>query len=270
MILSPGGSNKNFRLVLDFEAGGAARAGVAPAAASAPAAPVRQVAAATGRRVIVIDAGHGGKDPGAIGRGGTKEKDVVLRIARKLRDNLSGNYTVHMTRDRDVFLNLNTRSALAEQHRADMFISLHANANRSRDVKGFSVFTLSDKASDTEAQRIAEAENAADRIAVDDFQRFEIEVRHILSSLQQTAFEDNSRQFGHRLNGITRSKGIQLQENPLRHAPFAVLRASTPAVLVELGHLSNRDEERLLNTNSHQDKLVAALRKAIDGFEFLV
>lgn len=260
MILEPGGTGKNFRLVLDFDS--ADKTAVAPATA-----PGRS---ASGKKIIVIDAGHGGKDPGTIGKANkTKEKDIVLKVAKKLRDNLRGDYEIHMTRDTDIFLNLNTRAALAESKNADLFISIHANANPSKKTQGFSTYTLSKKASDAEAMKTAEAENAADRISVDNFQRFEPEIKMALSSLQQQVVAESSVAFGSGLVKTTKQGGIKLQENPLRYAPFAVLKSSVPSVLVELGHLSNADEEKLLNTSAHQDKLVAAITRAVGNFEFL-
>ncbi|MDR0319800.1 MAG: N-acetylmuramoyl-L-alanine amidase [Rickettsiales bacterium] len=259
MILEPGGSNKNYRLVLDFGADGEESGAAAPVATKQ-----------NDKKIIVLDAGHGGKDPGTIGKNmKIKEKDIVLKVARKLRDSLNGQYRVYLTRDKDEFLNLNTRAAFAESKGADLFISLHANANPSKKTQGFSTYTLSKKASDEEAMKTAEAENAADRIAVDNFQKFEQEIRMALSSLQQQVVAESSVAFGSNLVKTTKSSGIKLQDNPLRYAPFAVLKSSVPSVLVELGHLSNAEEEKLLNSDPHQNKLVSVIKKAIDNFEFL-
>jgi N-acetylmuramoyl-L-alanine amidase len=270
MVLNPGGSNNNYRLVVDFAAGtgktGDNAARSATKNESVVAAPVKS----SGKKIIVIDAGHGGKDPGCVGANGTREKDIVLKMARKLRDNLDDKYKIYLTRNKDIFLNLGTRSDIAEQKHADLFISLHANANPSRKVKGFSVYTLSKKASDAEAAKTAEAENAADKIAVDGFEKFEPDVRNALSSLQQQVVSESSVGFGNDIVRSTKSKGIQQQDMPLRYAPFAVLKSTIPSVLIELGHLSNKTEEKLLNTESHQDKLVAAIRGAIEKYEFLV
>jgi len=275
MILEPTGDS-GFRLVLDFAGtggGGATTTASAPAASGGGSgnnnAPRR---ANTRRPIIVIDPGHGGKDPGAIGRGGVREKDVVLAVGRSLRTSLnSAGFEAHLTRDRDVFLNLNTRAGMAEQRNADLFLSLHANANPSRDMRGFSLFTLSQRASDQEAARIAEAENAADRIDVDGFTGFERNVRHILSALQQNILAESSVEFAHTQRRKFRAAGIHEQpRGSVRSAPFAVLRAATPAVLIELGHLSHREEERLLNTRAHQDKLVAAMVRAIQNHNFEV
>jgi len=256
-VLQPTGDNR-FRLVIDFAASGAAPAAAAPAATST-------ARAGTRRPIIVIDPGHGGRDPGAIGRGGLREKDLVLAVGRKLRTSLNNNgFEAHLTRSTDIFLNLNTRARMAEERNADMFISLHANANPSPNFRGFSIFTLSQQASDQEAARLAELENAADLLDVDGFAEFERNVRQILSSLQQGMLTEESVQFAH---GVRRAKLaqniIQQPNGSVRRAPFAVLRANTPSVLVELGHLSHREEERLLGTAAHQNRLVRAITNAL-------
>ncbi|MCL2538097.1 MAG: N-acetylmuramoyl-L-alanine amidase [Alphaproteobacteria bacterium] len=267
MILEPNGDAK-FRLVIDFTMAGGAATG-AGAAAAKPTTPAPKPAAKK-KRVIVVDAGHGGRDPGAIGRGGVREKDVVLSVARRLRTKLaSAGYTVHLTRDKDIFLNLNTRADMAERHRADLFISLHANANPSRNMKGFSVYTLSKKASDEEARKLAELENAVDKIEVDGFAKFEADVRNALSALQQAAVTAASVEFASITVKSFRSHGITQQPNAaMRSAPFAVLRSTIPSALIELGHLSNAEEEKLLNSDSHQQKLVNAITKAINDYDF--
>jgi N-acetylmuramoyl-L-alanine amidase len=276
MLLEPSGNNR-WRLVLDFAAPGGttARAATAPAAATqaraaATPAVVRNPATAAGRKpIVLIDPGHGGRDPGAIGVTGTREKDIVLTVSRRLRDRLNqAGYTVHMTRNTDVFLNLNTRAAMATQHRADIFISVHANANPRATVRGFSVYTLSQQASDADAARLAEAENAADKIDVDNFAGFELATRHVLSALQQRAVDEDSVQLARRIRREMRRAEIDRVDRPHRFAPFAVLRNSTPSCLVELGHLSNRDEERLLRSEAHQNRLVAAMVTAIGNFDF--
>ncbi|MCL1786113.1 MAG: N-acetylmuramoyl-L-alanine amidase [Alphaproteobacteria bacterium] len=263
MILEPSGDN-GFRLVFDF----AATAGAAAATAGKDGAkPGKQNSR---KPIIVIDPGHGGRDPGAIGRSGVREKDVVLAVSRKLRAALnSAGFTAHLTRDRDIFLNLDTRAGIAEKRKADLFISLHANANPSRDVRGFSIYTLSQKASDQEAAKLAEAENAADKIDVDGFSGFEKNVRRILSSLQQNMLAEYSVEFAHTAHKKLKAAGIPEQsKKSVRSAPFAVLRSATPSALIELGHLSHREEEKLLNTGAHQDKLVAAMVRAIQDHNF--
>ena len=144
MILEPNGDN-DYRLVLDFVA----------ASASSKVATTNtndSTTTTTKKHVIVLDAGHGGKDPGCIGKGGTKEKTVVLSVVQKLRTALrDAGFTVYLTRGDDTYLKLGDRAAIAEKKHADLFLSVHANANPSRSVKGFSIYTLSEKASDEEA-----------------------------------------------------------------------------------------------------------------------
>lgn len=264
MVLEPNGDN-DYRLVLDFMA-----VSTAPKAATTTTNNSSESAAK--KHIIVLDAGHGGKDPGCIGKGGTKEKTVVLSVAQKLRTALrDAGFTVYMTRGDDTYLKLADRAAIAEKKKADLFLSIHANANPSRAVKGFSIYTLSEKASDEEAQKLADAENAADKIDVDGFESFSKDIRVALSALQQHAVAEMSEEYA---NGCARAfnrAGIEQQAGPaVRHAPLAVLRSTVPGALIECGHLSNAAEEKLLKTSSHQDKLVAAIVKSVKNYDFEV
>lgn len=263
MVLSPNGDN-DYRLVLDFAAGKSAATSATTAAATP------QKKAPTKKHVVVIDAGHGGKDPGCIGRNGTKEKNIVLSVAKKLKNKLdAAGYKTYLTRSTDVFLNLDTRASIAEKHHADLFLSLHANANPSRAMKGFSIYTLSKKASDEEARKLAEAENAADKIDVDGFERFPADIRSALSALQQHAVAELSMEYAKDCAKSFKNARVTQQPGPdVRHAPFAVLRSTIPGALLELGHLSNSEEERLLNTASHQDKLVNAIVRSVNSYDF--
>jgi N-acetylmuramoyl-L-alanine amidase len=262
MILDPNGDN-NYRLVLDFVAGNSA-GGSGSAAAVAK--------SSAKKRIIVIDPGHGKKDPGCIGRNGTREKDIVLSVGRKLKAKLeNAGYAVYMTRSTDVFLNLDTRASIAEKHHADLFLSLHCNANPSRSVKGFSIYTLSKKASDEEARKLAEAENASDKIDVDGFEKFPTDIRSALSALQPHAVAELSMEYAMGCAKSFKSSRVAQQPGPdVRQAPFGVLRSTIPGALVELGHLSNADEEKLLNTASHQDKLADAILKSVKNYDFEV
>lgn len=266
MILEPNGDN-DYRLVLDFVAGtGAATQGTTATATTT----VKQSVAPAKKYIVVVDAGHGGKDPGCIGKGGTREKDVVLSVAKKLKTQLDANgFQTYLTRGGDTYLKLAERAAIAEKKKADLFISLHANANPSRAMKGFSVYTLSEKASDEEAKKLAEAENAADKIGVEGFTEFEENIRIALSSLQQHAVAEMSEEYANGAARAFKNKSIAQQPGPdVRHAPFAVLRSTVPGALLELGHLSNAAEEKLLKTSSHQDKLVAAIVKSVKNYNF--
>ena len=276
MILEPNGDN-DYRLVLDFVAGSGAAAASSATATTAtaktetkPAAQPAKPATPAKKYIIVVDAGHGGKDPGCIGKGGTREKDVVLSVAKKLKTKLDANgFKTYLTRSGDTYLKLAQRAEIAEQKKADLFISLHANANPSRKMKGFSIYTLSEKASDEEAKKLAEAENAADKIGVEGFTEFEENIRIALSSLQQHAVAEMSEEYA---NGCAKSfKKLSIEQQPgpdVRHAPFAVLRSTVPGALLELGHLSNASEEKLLKSSSHQDKLVNAIVKSIKNYNF--
>ena len=275
MLLEPNGDN-DYRLVIDFVAGtGRGITETTATARAATAQPTKEVLnnntkSENNKHVIIIDPGHGGKDPGCIGKGGTKEKTVVLSVAKKLKSALdAAGYKTFLTRSSDNFLKLADRAEFAEKKRADLFISLHANANPSRNVKGFSVYTLSEKASDEEAQKLAESENAADKIDVSGFEQFSKDIRVALSSLQQHAVAELSEEYA---NGCAKSltrASIEQQKGPaVRHAPFAVLRSTVPGALIELGHLSNKNEEALLKSDSYQNKLVSAIVKSINSYDF--
>lgn len=264
MILEPNGDN-DYRLVLDFAAGTSA-----PVMHVGTSDGVGSASATARRHVIVIDAGHGGKDPGCIGNGGVKEKVIVLATARRLKKALeSAGFLPYLTRNDDVFLKLAQRAEIAEKRKADLFISLHANANPSRKMQGFSIYTLSEKASDEEAQKLAEAENAADKIDVSGFANFSKDIRSALSSLQQHAVAEMSEEYANGCARYLRKAGITAQPGPsVRHAPFAVLRSTVPGALIELGHLSNKQEEKLLSSGDYQDKLVSAIVKSIKNYNF--
>lgn len=262
MLLEPNGDN-DYRLVLDFSAGAAQKIADSVTAATTTKAPPK-------KHVIIIDAGHGGKDPGCIGKGGTREKDVVLSVAKRLRAKLEdAGFKTYMTRRDDTYLKLAQRAEYAEQKKGDLFISLHANANPSRSVKGFSIYTLSEKASDEEAKKLAESENAADKIGVDGFTEFERDIRAALSSLQQHAVAEMSEEYANGCARAFRANKVEPQPGPsVRHAPFAVLRSTVPGALIELGHLSNSSEEKLLKNPDHQNRLVAAIVRSVKNYNF--
>ena len=262
MILSPNGDN-DYRLVIDFVAG-------QPGAVAKTNTRQQQQSVSTEKYTIVIDAGHGGKDPGCIGKNGTKEKTVVLAVAKKLKTKLdAAGFKTYLTRSGDTYLKLAQRAEIGEKKRADLFLSLHANANPSRSMKGFSIYTLSEKASDEEAQKLADAENAADKIDVSGFEQFDKDIRVALSALQQHAVAEMSVEYASGCAKQFKSMKITQQPGPdVRHAPFAVLRSTVPGALLELGHLSNATEEKLLTSASHQDKLVNAIVKSVKAYNF--
>lgn len=220
------------------------------------------------RPIVVIDPGHGGVDPGAIGVSGAYEKNIALDYGRALYAALkaSGRYRPVMTRNRDVFLKLRQRIALAHKAKGDLFISLHANIHRSSKIRGASVYTLSETASDKEAAAIAAAENAADVLAGVDLTDQTGDVRDILIDLAQRETMNLSKNFANDLV-VEVGKDVKLLRNTHRFAGFAVLKSPTiPSVLFEIGYMSNRQEERLLRSRAHRDKVVGSIIRAVDVF----
>lgn len=263
MLLKPSGDQK-YRLVFDFNSKNK-QENINLETKKETVKPKRKQ-----KYTIVIDAGHGGKDPGCSGALGTKEKDVVLSVAKKLGKKLEkANFNVFLTRNTDIFLNLGTRANLSERYHADLFISLHANSNPHKHVNGFSIYVLSKKASDEEAKKLADAENASDKIDVDGFKQFSADIKAALSALQQRAVSELSVEYAQHCAKTMIGKQIKKQDGPnVRHAAFAVLRSSIPGVLIELGHLSNLKEELLLRSPSYQDKLAEVIAHSIEEYEF--
>lgn len=221
-----------------------------------------------GRPVVVIDPGHGGVDPGAIGVSGIYEKNITLATARELKKLLesTGRYKVHLTRDRDVFIRLRDRVAIARQHDADLFISLHADAVKSPKIRGLSVYTLSQNSSDAEAQALADKENKADLIAGIDLSHESLDVANILIDLAQRETMNRSAVFAGAL--VTHvGRDAPLLGNTHRFAGFAVLKApDVPSVLIELGYLSHPVEERELRKPAYRSKLAKAIVRSVDGY----
>jgi N-acetylmuramoyl-L-alanine amidase len=202
------------------------------------------------RFTVVIDPGHGGIDGGAEGLNGTIEKNVTLAFATELRDKLAavGKYDVFMTRDTDEYLRLDDRVRIARQHEADLLISIHADTISVKGIRGATVYTVSDKASDPEAQALADRENLSDQFAGMVIKNDNKEVTDILIDLIRRETHTFSMSFAHTLVGQL-STSVGLINNPQRSAGFKVLKApDVPSVLVELGYLSNaKDEAQLLD-----------------------
>lgn len=220
------------------------------------------------RRVVVVDAGHGGVDPGAIAVTGVHEKEVTLQVARALRTALeaTGRYRVVMTRDADVFLALRDRVAIARDAKADLFVSLHADSIDRGTVRGLSVYTLSDQASDREAAQLAARENRADALAGVDLARTSDQVARVLVSMAQRHTLNQSRRLANQIVDTMRGE-FPLIPRPHRSAGFAVLTApDVPAVLIEMGYLSSPQDARLLATGAHQQRLARSIARAIDRF----
>jgi N-acetylmuramoyl-L-alanine amidase len=201
--------------------------------------------------VIVIDPGHGGVDPGTVGRSGVREKDIVLEFAKDLADTLraTGSFKVVLTRTSDLFLRLDRRRAIAHENQADLFISVHADSIRMSGIRGATIYTVSDKASDEEAAALAAKENRADIIAGVQLEDVSEEVSDILIELARRDTRSRSVDFAKVLVTEMKSK-VELNSNPHRSASFVVLKSTdVPSVLVELGYLSNQhDEDALLST----------------------
>ncbi|MGC2855512.1 N-acetylmuramoyl-L-alanine amidase [Novispirillum sp. DQ9] len=218
--------------------------------------------------VLVLDPGHGGVDPGAVGVSGVYEKNITLAAAREFRDLLAatGRYTVHLTRDRDVFLRLRDRIAVARRHSADLFVSIHADSIRNPSTRGLSVYTLSENASDSEAHLLAEGENKADIIAGIDLSHESQEVTNILIDLAQRETMNLSARMAQAMVAELKRETTLLPRSH-RFAGFAVLKApDVPSVLMEMGYLSNADEERLLRTAAYREKLGRAFVRAVDHY----
>jgi N-acetylmuramoyl-L-alanine amidase len=219
--------------------------------------------------VIVIDPGHGGVDPGAIGRTtGVYEKTIALNAARILRDRLekTGRFRVHLTRDSDMFLRLQERVGIARAHNADLFISIHADANPILSVQGLSVYTLSNDASDREAEALAQRENKADLIAGVDLSEERPELINILLDLALRETMNLSARYANMLIDDLAGRTTLLRRSH-RFAGFAVLKApDVPSVLIELGHLSNAEDERLLQRRAHLEAIADGIVKATERF----
>ena len=198
------------------------------------------------KRIVVIDAGHGGIDPGTHGRGGVREKDLVLGVARELRKALeaTGRYRVQLTRDTDVFIPLRERVNIARAAHAELIVSLHADSNDHKDIRGASVYTLSEDASDREAATLAEKENMSDVIAGVDLSGENSPVASILIDLAQRDTMNRSVRFAETVLTVLPRATMVRPTSPHRSAGFAVLKApDIPAALVELGYLSNSADE---------------------------
>lgn len=217
---------------------------------------------------IVIDAGHGGIDGGARGRNGTVEKTITLAFALELKAKLAaeGRYSVHLTREKDTFLRLDERVRIARQHQADLFISIHADTIRLKGIRGATVYTVSDKASDPEAEALAIRENLSDQFAGMEVEGEDQEVADILVDLIRRETHSFSIRFARSLIGEL-SSTVGLINNPHRFAGFRVLKApDVPSVLVELGYLSNPKDEAQLRDPDWRGKAAASISNAIAVF----
>lgn len=218
--------------------------------------------------LIMLDPGHGGKDPGAIGVSGTYEKHIAFATAQELQRLLraSGRYRVELTRARDVFIPLPDRVGIAQQKLAALFVSMHADALVDHSVRGASVYTLGEHATDAQSAALAVKENASDRFAGPGFRNTSPEVARILASLVRQETRIGSQRMAHDVVGSL-GQDTPLLTHPARQAAFVVLKAADiPSVLVEMGFMSNREDEAALRQATHRAKVAAALKRAIDAY----
>ncbi|MDP2817906.1 MAG: N-acetylmuramoyl-L-alanine amidase [Polaromonas sp.] len=247
-----------------------------PVIAAAPKAPSETVGAGAGSRnktdrliIVALDPGHGGEDPGAIGPGGTREKDVVLQIALRLRDRINAvpNMRAYLTRDADFFVPLHIRVQKARRVQADLFISIHADAFFTPRPQGASVFALSEKGATSSAARwIADKENSADLVGGVNVKAKDAHVQKALLDMSTTAQINDSLKLGSAMLGEIGSVG-KLHKPRVEQAGFAVLRApDIPSVLVETAFISNPDEEAKLRSDDYQIQLADALMRGIGRY----
>lgn len=248
--------------------GGRSRSGPSEPKSSA------EAPAATDRLIIIaLDPGHGGEDPGAIGPGGTREKDVVLRLAHRLRDRINasainGNaIRAYLTRDADFFVPLQVRVQKARHVQADLFVSIHADAFFTPRPQGASVFALSQGgASSTAARWMAQRENKADQIGGLNVKTKDAQVKHALFDMSTTAQIKDSLKLGGAMLGEIGRVG-KLHKSKVEQAAFAVLKApDIPSVLVEAAFISNPEEEAKLNSDAYQEQLANALMRGIEAY----
>jgi N-acetylmuramoyl-L-alanine amidase len=248
------------RIVLDFRKGATPAPGM-----TQPQAGLRPRQDAPGIRTIVIDPGHGGKEVGAVGPNGLLEKEVTLAIARKLAASLSAKIgaRIVLTREDDSLVTLDQRTALANQYKADLFLSIHLNAAVVRDARGSETYFLSLAASDELARKAAETENASASAAHDSSS----DLKLILWDLAQQAYLDESSRFAQAIQEeMNAATGVG--NRGVKQAPFKVLVGATmPAALVEVGFISNPDEEAKLQTDAFQDLMVEAVTRAVQRYK---
>jgi N-acetylmuramoyl-L-alanine amidase len=222
--------------------------------------------ASGGKKIVVIDPGHGGIDSGTNGVNGLMEKDLVLAEGLKLSQILKARgYGVHMTRDTDVFIPLPERVAMARKFHADLMISLHADSNPDHSVSGLSIYTLNDGRSDREAAALARRENQSDVIAGVDLSGGNNPVAPILIDLAQRDTINKSSRFAETALGRLTGTTDILARSPHRSASLAVLVApDVPAVLIELGYLSNSSDAEQMNTDRWRAGVAGAIADAVD------
>ena len=260
-VLKPTG-NSGYRLVVDLHKNGKQ---VAPA----PVITAKEAKQKKRDVIVAIDAGHGGKDPGAVGKRGTREKDVVLKVARKLKseiDRQQGMKAV-MIRDRDTFMPLRDRIKKARNYKADLFISIHADASPDKRVGGSSVYVLSRNGATSELARwMAQKENSADLVGGVTLSDKDDQLASVLLELSQDHTIEQSMDVADDLLASLQSVN-KLRSRRIEQAGFAVLKSpDIPSVLVETAFISNPKEEKRLRTTAYQDKIARALMKGVRAY----
>ncbi|RZL88743.1 MAG: N-acetylmuramoyl-L-alanine amidase [Variovorax sp.] len=251
--------------------------GTAPATALAPSSAPRGAATAsrTDRIIIVaLDPGHGGEDPGAVGPNGTREKDIVLQVAHRLRDRINASSVngnpmrAFLTRDADFFVPLGVRVQKARRVQADLFVSIHADAFTTPEARGASVFALSQTGASSSAARwLANKENEADKVGGLNVRAHEVQVQRAMLDMSTTAQINDSLKLGGAMLGEIRGIGARLHKPQVEQAGFAVLKApDIPSVLVETAFISNPEEEARLRSTAYQEDLADALMRGIQRY----
>ena len=220
------------------------------------------------KRTIVLDAGHGGVDPGTIGAGGQREKDIVLATAKAVKKELerTGNYQVLLTRDTDIYIPHRQRFEFARKAGADLFISIHVDSIKNGKVRGATVYTLSETSSDKEAAALARKENKSDLIAGIDLRGESTDVANILVDLAMRETMNYSARFaGYLVPEL--GKEVVLRENSHRFAGFLVLKApDVPSVLLEIGYLSNREDAKQMTSRQGRERIARAISDAVENY----
>ncbi len=216
---------------------------------------------------IIIDPGHGGHDPGAIGKNGLQEKDVNLDISLRVSDLLKDEFEITMTRDRDIFISLEERTSIANSKKADLFVSIHTNSNKKRHISGVETYFLN-WTDDEEALKVAARENGMSIKALRKFMNKNDIVEMIMMDLER----NSKRELSMRLASLTQSELINALKrytdgNGIKKGPFYVLyTAKMPSVLIEVSYISNPVEERLLSTTWYREEIAKAIANAIRRF----
>lgn len=219
------------------------------------------------KKIIVLDPGHGGRDPGAISKSGKYEKHITLAMAKETREYLEdAGYKVVLTRSTDKAIPLRRRYQIAHEADGDLFISIHADSAKNKSARGLSIYTISERASDKEAAALAERENKADILLGLDLSDYNSDVSNILIDLAKIDTMNKSAGYAKHLVKEMK-KETTLLPNAHRFAGFAVLKsANIPSVLLELGYLSNPREDKLLQKKSYRRKLAQALVRAVNKY----